>query len=60
MKDQQISMLRFRATTVPNPGQFRRETKDQEDANVYLRLDRLTSEEILLDHTMPLTEIVDL
>ena len=51
VKDQQISMLRFCATTVSNPSKFRRESEDREDANVFLRLDRLTSEEILLDHT---------
>ena len=42
VKDQQISMLRFRATTVPEPDQFCQESGDQDDADVILRLERIT------------------
>ena len=60
MRDQQISVLRFRATTVPGPNQFLKEYDEREDTDVFLRLQRLTSEEILLDHTTPLSEVVEI
>ena len=53
-------MLRFRATNVPDPNQFLKEFDDQDDTEVFLRLQRLTSDEILLDHTTPLSKVVDI
>ena len=62
VKDQIITVLRFRATPVQEPQQFiKNQSLDNDDADeVFLKLQRLTSEEILLDHTTPLNEVVEI
>ena len=62
VKDQLVTVLWFRATPVRDPQKFIKDQSiDNDDADkVFLKLHRLTSEEILLDHTTPLCEIVDI
>ena len=38
VKDQIVSMLRFRATPVPEPNQFPKEYDDDDDTDIFLRL----------------------
>ena len=56
--EQQISNLRFRVTPagdLPHP----LKNLESEASDVLLKLQRLTSDEILLDNTTPLSEVVD-
>ena len=59
VKDQLISALRFRATPVREPQHFIKEYDNEAD-DIFLKLQRLTSDKILLDHTTPLSEVVEI
>ena len=54
-----VTMLRFRATPVTNPREYQIDHSLNMNEDIFLKLQKLTNEEVLLDHTTPLSEVVD-